>query len=221
VAEAISFTSTGRRLGLISAIGTVLLIAVYLVALVAGVFSLSSSDQPIGDPWFSSLEILIILLTPFLVALTVAVHAWAPTETRVFSLLAIVFMAMLAMLTCSVHFVILAVGHQPAFSALDWMPLLLSFKWPSIAYALDILAWNGFFALAVLCAAFVFRGSGLATWIRGLLLLSGVLALAGFSGIAFANMQLRYIGIAGYVGVFPVAALLMAVLFRRTVAQAL
>jgi hypothetical protein len=101
------------------------------------------------------------------------------------------------------------------------MPLLLSFKWPSIAYALDILAWNGFFALAVLCAALVFRGTRLAAWIRGLLLLSGILALAGFSGVAFGDMQLRYIGIVGYVVVFPVAAMLMVVLFRRTAAQTL
>jgi cytochrome bd-type quinol oxidase subunit 2 len=119
VSEAISFTSSARKLGLISAVGTVLLIAAYLAALVAGVLSLSSSDQPIGDPWFSLLEILIILLIPFMVALTVAVHAWAPTETKVFSQLALLFMAMLALLTCSVHFVILSVGHQPAFSAPD------------------------------------------------------------------------------------------------------
>jgi hypothetical protein len=83
-------------------------------------------------------------------------------------------------------------------------------------YALDILAWDVFFALAVLFAAPVFSGSTLARWIRWLLVLSGVLALAGLIGVATADMGLRNIGILGYSGVFPVAALLLAVLFHRT-----
>jgi hypothetical protein len=95
------------------------------------------------------------------------------------------------------------------------MPLFLSFKWPSIAYALDILAWDVFFALSVLSAAPVFSGNHLATSIRALLLASGALALAGLSGVIFGDMQLRNIGVVGYAGVFPVAALLLAILFHR------
>ena len=67
------------------------------------------------------------------------------------------------------------------------MPLLLSFKWPSIPYALDILAWDVFFALAVLFAAPVFTGNRLATWIRGLLVATGALSLAGLSGSSWAT----------------------------------
>jgi hypothetical protein len=48
-----------------------------------------------------------------------------------------------------------------------------------------------------------------------LLVVSGVLALAGLSGVIVGDMQLRNIGIIGYAGVFPVAALLLAILFRR------
>jgi hypothetical protein len=39
------------------------------------------------------------------------------------------------------------------------MPLFLSFKWPSVSYALTILAWDVFFALSVLFAAPVFGGN--------------------------------------------------------------
>jgi hypothetical protein len=42
-----------------------------------------------------------------------------------------------------------------------------------------------------------------------------VLALAGLSGVVVGDMQVRNIGIVGYAGVFPVAALLLAVLFSR------
>jgi repressor of nif and glnA expression len=46
--------------------------------------------------------------------------------------------------------------------------------------------------------------------------LSGVLALGGISGTVLGDMQLRMIGVVGYAGLFPVAALLLAILFRRT-----
>ncbi len=48
-----------------------------------------------------------------------------------------------------------------------------------------------------------------------LMIASGVLALAGLSGVVVGDMQVRNIGIVGYVGVFPVVAALLAVLFYR------
>lgn len=201
---------------MVSALGTALLTVVYGVVLVVGVLSLESPQQPIGDPWFTMLEILILLLMPLIVAVMVSVHAWAGARDKVFSVLAIVFAGLLAGLTCGVHFVILTVGRRPAFRGTTWMPLLLSFRWPSVAYALDILAWDGFFALSVLFAAPVFSGSRLNASIRGLLIASGVLSLGGLSGVIVGDMRLRNIGVIGYVGVFPIVALLLTILFHRT-----
>jgi hypothetical protein len=215
VVVALTFTARARRLGISAAATTVILGLAYAVTLVAGFRSLQSPQQPIGDPLFSLLEILIIIAMPVMIALMVALHAWASPETKAFSLMALVFMGLLAGLTCSLHFVILTVSRQPAFARLSWLPLFLSFKWPSIAYALDILAWDVFFPLSVLCAAPIFSGSRLARSIRALMIVSGVLALGGLSGAMVGDMQLRNIGIAGYAGVFPVAALLMVILFYR------
>jgi hypothetical protein len=212
---AAGFTASARRLGIVSGVGTVFLSALYTVPLLAGLLSLRSPDAPIGDPWFSMMEILIILTMPFMVGLMVAVQAWASPETRVFSLLALVFMGLLTGLTCSVHFVILTVSHQAEFAGQSWLPPLLSFKWLSVTYALDILAWDVFFALAVLSAAPVFSGSRLARSIRLLMIISGALALGGLSGVILHDAQFRNIGIVGYAGVLPVAALLLAILFYR------
>jgi hypothetical protein len=214
---ALAFTASARRLGISSAAGTVFLGVAYAVTLVAGFLSLQSPQQPIGDPLFSILEILIILTMPVMVAMMVAVHAWASPETKAFSLMALVFMGLLAGLTCSLHFVILTVSRQAAFAGLSWLPLFLSFKWPSVAYALDILAWDLFFPLSVLSAAPVFSGSRLATSIRVLMIVSGVQALGGLGGVIVGDMQLRNIGIVGYAGVFPVAALLLTILFYRAI----
>lgn len=193
----------------------VLLVA-YAVTLAVGFMSLQSPQDPIGDPMFTILEILIILLMPAMVALMVAIHAWAPAHARTLSLTAVVFMGLLAGVTCSVHFVILTMSRQAAFVGQSWLPLFLSFEWPSVVYALDILGWDVFFPVAMLFAAPVFGGSRLADGIRRLMIVSGVLALAGLSGVVTGDMQLRNIGIVGYLGVFLVVACLLVVLFRRS-----
>jgi hypothetical protein len=215
----VKFTPTARRFGIFSAAATVILVVAYAVTLAVGLLTLESPEEPIGGPLFTILEILIIITMPGMVALMVAVHAWAPTNAKTLSLTSVVFMGLLAGVTCSLHFVILTLSHQPEFRAQTWLPLVLSFEWPSIVYALDILGWDVFFPLSMLFAAPVFSGSRLATWIRVLMIVSGVISLAGLSGVVAGDMQLRNIGIVGYVGVFLVVATLLAVLFYRTTPQ--
>jgi hypothetical protein len=215
----VKFTPTARRFGIFSAAATVILVVAYAITLAVGLLTLESPEDPIGGPLFTILEILIIITMPGMVALMVTVHAWAPTNAKALSLTSVVFMGLLAGVTCSLHFVILTLSHQPEFRAQTWLPLVLSFEWPSIVYALDILGWDVFFPLSMLFAAPVFSGSRLATWIRVLMIVSGVLSLAGLSGVVAGDMQLRNIGIAGYVGVFLVVATLLAVLFYRTTPQ--
>src|SRR5512132_3503441 len=213
---AIQFSATARRLGILSAVGVALLDVAYAITLTVGFLSLKSPQEPIGDPMFSILEVLIILMMPAMVTLMVAVHAWAPLHAKTLSLTALVFMSLLAGVTCGVHFVILTLSRQAAFAGQPWLPLFLSFRWPSVVYALDILGWDFFFALSMLFAAPVFGGSRLTVSIRMLMIASGVLALAGLSGVAAGDMQLRNIGIIGYLGLFLVVACLLAVLFSRT-----
>jgi hypothetical protein len=213
--DSIKFTATARRLGIFSAAATIILLVAYAVTLAMGLASLESPQQPIGDPMFTILEVLIITMMPAMVALMVTVHAWAPMHAKTLSLTSLVFMGMLAGLTCSVHFVILTLSRQPEFAGQPWLPLVLSFNWPSVVYALDILGWDVFFPLSMLFAAPVFWGSRLAAWIRVLMTASGVFALAGLSGVVVGDMQLRNIGIVGYVGVFLVVTAQLAILFYR------
>jgi hypothetical protein len=214
--DSIKFTATARGLGIFSAVATVVLLVAYAVTLAVGLASLESPDQPIGDPMFTMLEVLIILMMPAMVALMVAVHAWAPTPAKTLSLTSLVFMGLLARVTSIVHFCILTLSRQPEFARQPWEPLVLSFEWPSVVYALDILAWDVFFPLSMLFVAPVFGGGRLAAGIRALMIASGVLSLAGLSGVVTGEMQLRNIGIVGYVGVFLFVAALLAVLFYRS-----
>jgi hypothetical protein len=210
------FTEDARRLGILSAVAVVILLVAYSVTLGVGFASLGSPDDPIGDPMFTILEVLIISLMPAMVALMVAVHAWAPGGAKALSLVSVMFMGLLAVLTMTLHFVVLTVSRQPAFTELPWLPLLVSFKWPSVAYAVDILGWDVLFGLSMFFAAPVFAAGRLAVWIRGLMIVSGALSFAGLSGVIAGDMSLRNIGIVGYVPVFLVVTVLLAVLFHTT-----
>jgi hypothetical protein len=159
---------------------------------------------------------------PLFVITMIAVHAYAPSEVKAFSLTALVFMIIMAVLTSSLHFVILTVSRQIEAAGFTQASLFFSFKWPSVAYGLDILAWDWFFALSMLFAAPVFKQVGLETAIRYILLISGVLSLVGLLGVPLAIMKVEYwfyvrnIGIIGYAFVSPAAFLLLAILFGRT-----
>lgn len=206
------FTATARRVGVWSAVATAVLTLAYAVTLLVGLLSLRSSAMPIADPMFTIMEVLIILLVPALVALFAAVHAWAPPDAKVLTLVALVFMALLACVTASIHFAILTLSHDAVFARAPWAALLFAFRWPSLVYALDILAWDGFFAIAALFAAAAFRRERA---IRRLLALSGLLALAGLAAVVVGDMRMRAVGIVGYVVPFPIAVLLIARLFHR------
>jgi hypothetical protein len=83
-------------------------------------------------------------MAPLMVVSMVAVHAYASQEVKTYSFTALVFMILAADISSSVHFVILTVSHQIEATGLPWVPLFLSWKWPSVAYTLDILAWDRF-----------------------------------------------------------------------------
>lgn len=133
-----------------------------------------------------------------------------------YSLTALAFMVLMASITCSIHFVILTVSRQIEASGFLYASLLFSFSWPSVAYTLDILAWDFFFALSMLFAAPVFRIGRLEKTVRALMIVSGVLSLVGLIGVPLANMNIRNIGILGYVGVSLVVFPLVGILFGRT-----
>jgi hypothetical protein len=210
------FAPQDRSLGRAASWAVFLLSVAYFVPLTLGLLSLKSPLDPIGEPYFTIMELLILLMAPCMVASLVMVHYYAPPERRAYSLTALAFMVLLAGLTSCVHFVFITVGHQIEAIGLTWVPMFISFKWPSVVYALDILAWDIFFPLSMLFAAPVFSGGKLEDAVRLLMIVSGVLSLAGLIGVPLADMNYRNIGIIGYALVAPVAFLLLGILFGRS-----
>ncbi|KUK60400.1 MAG: Uncharacterized protein XE10_1574 [Methanoculleus marisnigri] len=108
-----------------------------------------------------------------------------------------------------------AVFRLIASEGSPWTPLFFSFEWPPVVYALDILAWDVFFALSMLFAAPVFGTGQLEKAVRVQMVASGVLSLAGLAGVPLGDMGIRNIGVVGYVGVGLVVFLLLGVVFGR------
>ncbi len=211
---------TGQpRVGVISGLVVAALCIVYAAVLAVGLIALPSPDQAIQNPWFTVMEILILAIAPAMVGLTVGLYGWANADRKSLAMLSLVFMSMCAVVTCCVHFAVLTLSRHPVFAGSEWATLVFSFRWPSVAYALEILAWDFFFPLAALFAARAVHGSGRARLVRALLHGSAALAFIGLAGIPLANMNIRNFGIIGYVVLFPIAAVLLAFMFRRPEAQ--
>ena len=87
---------------------------------------------------------------------------------------------------------------------------MFAFRWPSVAYALDILAWDVFFPIGAACTALALRGLTGLRLERRLFGASAVLAVLGLAGVPLAEMAVRNVGIVGYAVLFPVAAALIA-----------
>jgi hypothetical protein len=208
-------TQASRRIGRVAALALFFFTVAYAIITTAGLLSLKSPQESIQDPFFFLMEVLIVVMAPLMVAVMVAVHIYAARDVKAYSLMALAFMIVCAAITSSVHFVMLTVSRQVEFTGVSWMPLFLSFKWPSVIYALDILAWDWFYGLSMLFAAPVFKGGRLETAVRIAMAVSGVLSIAGLIFLPFGDIQLRMIGILGYAGMSPVVFLLLAKVFGR------
>lgn len=216
------FTAQFRILGRAAAFAVFILIVIYAVTTTLGFLSLKSPQDQIGDPYFSLMEALILLLVPLLILCMIAIHAYAAQDAKPYSFTALAFMIVMGVITSGLHFVVLTVSRPIEAAGFTWAPLLFSFKWPSVAYTLDILAWDWFFALSMLFAVPVFRDGRLERSIRYLMMVSGVLSLIGLLGVPLAILHVSYcltvrnIGIVGYALVSPFAFLLLGMLFGRT-----
>ena len=115
----------------------------------------------------------------------------------------------------TVHLVELTIVRRINPDAIHGYQYLFNFQWPSLLYAVDVVAWDIFFAFAILFAAPVFRTCGhrtLSNW----LLVAGALSLLGIIGPALNHIGLREIGIFGYAVVFPIACLGISRAFHGT-----
>ena len=186
----------------------------YAVTMVAGFAAMGTLSKPLEDPYLAIMEALILVMAPVLVLLAVVIHACAPEGTKTYSMTALGWMLLLAGFTMTVHLVQLTVVRRIDPSATQGFQHLFNWHWPSVLYGVDIVAWDIFFALALLFAAPVFHAAGHAA-VRNGLLIAGVMCLVGIIGPAVNHIALRQIGIIGYAIVWPIVCIPLSKAFRQ------
>ena len=194
----------GARLGRWSAFAVCVIGAAYMAALAIG-FAVYGLVAPIVDPLLAVMELLTLVSALFLLVMMAAIHDHASATRKVYGALALALMTLVVGMTSAVHFVELTALRQLGTGGIVW---------PSVPYAVELLAWDLLLGLSLLFAACVFEGNGPAGRVRWGLLISGALCVAGVLGPASGNMRLQWVGVLGYAGVLPVVCLMLGRLFR-------
>lgn len=186
--------SPGDRLGSLAAFSVALIGLLYLVVLLLGIGRFGA--EPISGAVLIVMEILTMASA---IAILIAI-AWisesVADEQRLLGRLALVPAGAFFATTWAVHFIQLTARRQLGSRELVW---------PSVAYAAELLAWDGFLGLALVLAASALRGAGTVRWVRAGLMCAGLLALIGAVGPITGRMELQRIGILGYAVVLPVS----------------
>ncbi len=219
------WTETDRQIARFSATAVVAIVAVYLTTGLLGVVARPSESRALlqVDPYLAVMEYLIILAAVALVVLMVAIYTYAPLNRKIYALTALCFMIISAVLTCSLHFASLTVLRRAASGLTPLLSRQFSFlgggEWPTLALALELLAWDLFFGLSMLFAAHAFGGDRMQNTVRASMTLSGTLCIVAVLGPVLGDMRIQWLGIVGYAFVLPVACVFLAVLFTRTPAE--
>jgi hypothetical protein len=195
---------SNNGLGRWSSLAVFLIGMAYLVALVIA-FTTRGLSAPITDPLLAIMEVLTFIAAPFMLAMMAAIHGRASDRHKAVGVLAFGFMILTTGMTTAVHFVALTATRQLGSALLVW---------PSPAYALELLAWDVFLGLSLMCAALTFDDANRESHIRSGLFTCGALCLIGAVGPAVGNMRLQLIGVLGYGGLLPVVCWLLSRLFR-------
>jgi hypothetical protein len=203
-----------RLLGLWSARTIFVLEVAYVAVFVAGFASIGNTSRPLPDPYLGIAEGIILVMAPILVALMLAINAQAPQRAKPYTQVALGWMMAAAAFTTVVHFVELTVARHIHPASVPGYDRIFDFKWPSTFYAIDIAAWDVFFALAVLFAVPAFARRGDSLLVRRGLIATGSLSLIGLIG-PFANaLGWRTIGILGYTVVFALTCIPLSRVFK-------
>ena len=213
-AAGLAGTTTDRWIGMWSARVLAAFGVAYAVTMVAGFAAMGNLSKPLEDPYLAIMEVLILVMAPVLVLLAVVIHACAPDGTTTYSMTALGWTLLLAGFTMTAHLVQLTVVRRIDPGAIHGFGYLFNWHWPSVLYGVDIVAWDIFFALALLFAAPVFHAAGQVA-VRNGLLIAGVMCVLGIVGPAVDHIALRQIGIIGYAIVWPIVCVPLSKAFRQ------
>ncbi len=209
----LTFTAQAKTLGIVAAWMTFAVSEAY--AIVSGLAYASQGAAVESGPFLSFMALLVVVMGPFLVLSMVAVHFYAAPNRKPYSLAALAFMLACVTITSCINFLLLMVNSQPDLFSESWRSLFIPCKWPAPAFVLDNFVWDWFFGISMLLASPIFGGNRLKVSLHWVMILSGVLCLAGLVWLSVSPAQAIVVGILGWGAAGPIAFLLLANIFGR------
>jgi hypothetical protein len=200
------------QFGLRSAWANFVLFIVYDLIVITGIVV---GQGVLIEPFLAIAEVITIVGAALLILLMVAIHECAPQRAKVFSLTALGWIILLAGSTAIVHFVNLTLWRQVSIQQKIDYVRFLGWEWPSMMFAIELVAWHLFFGLSMFFAAFAFRGEGSEKAVRIALIATGLLCIIGLIGPAVGDLIWRLIGVFGYGIGFPIVCAMIARVFKN------
>jgi hypothetical protein len=198
----------GRRLAWVNFI----LFVVYDLIVITGIVR---GQGDLEEPYLTIAEVMTIVSAPLLILFMAAIHECAPKSAKVYSLTALGWMVLLAGSTIMVHSVNLTLWRQISDQQKMDYVRFLGWEWPSMLYAIELVAWHLFFGLSMFFAGFVFTGAGKEKIVKRGLIITGMLCVLGLIGPLTGILTWRMIGIFGYGILFPVLCVYIGNVFKH------
>jgi hypothetical protein len=202
------------RLGFWSAVittaGGILYFLVLLGAMLTGGFVFPPAEwlQLFGG-------ITSLLFCPLIVVLVACLQDVTPANKKSLSLASLGFTLLFALSVSINRFTQLgALRHSLAAGSLEGIEWFLPYGDHSMMLGLEMMGWGWFLGLAMLFAAPIFSGGGMEHWLRGLMILYGLMGLTSAAAYLF-NSPISLIGFAAWGLVLYLITGLLAVHFRR------
>jgi hypothetical protein len=156
-----------------------------------------------------------LLIAPAFLVLMASLHTYMPPRRKLWSLIALVFSIIYAVIIAQNYFLQMTVVRQNplAFDLLTMDPS----RNDSVFWALEILGY-GFMSFAALFISPAFQKVGIENWIRWLFIANGIFAMIAAVGFVLTANPLHIVSLMS-VGVwsitFPIATTLLAIVFKR------
>src|SRR5678815_585100 len=199
------------QFGLRSAWANFVLFIVYDLIVITGIVI---GQGVLKEPYLAIAEVMTLVSAPLLILLMVAIHECAPQSAKVFSLTALAWILLLAGSTVIVHFVNLTLWRQISDQQKIDYVRFLGWEWPSMMFAIELVAWHLFFGLSMFFAAFAFKGVGKEKIVKQGLIITGILCIVGLIGPVIGDLKWRMMGIFGYGILFPIICVYIARVFK-------
>lgn len=212
-------TIAGPRRVLLAGMWSAWLFFTLSVAYAAAAVAAGAARGVPKDPFWAIAEIITIVGAVILVILMAVIHDCAPPDGKTLSLTALGWTLVSAGLSVTVHFVQLTVARRIDVQVIPGFARLFGFEWPSLLFAVELLAWHLFLGLSLVFAAFAFVGRGREAGVRIGLTASGLLCIAGLIGPAVGDLNWRFIGVLGYGVVFPIVCFMIGLLFKNAASR--